>query len=121
MITSPLITHISWGRLEANGQTYKDAKLYPGGVRAWDWNEYGTRHTPGIQPADVQELIDHGATIIILSRGVDLALHTMPETLTMLEELDIETHVLQTEKAVENYNQLAEQDQPVAALIHSTC
>ena len=29
------------------------AKLYPGGARAWDWRETGTRHRPGIQPADI--------------------------------------------------------------------
>ena len=56
---SPRITHISWGRMEVDGLgTGKDFKLYPGGGRAWDWNETGTRHVPGIQPADVAELLD---------------------------------------------------------------
>jgi hypothetical protein len=40
---------------------FKDAKVFPGGAREWDWRETGTRHVPGIQPADVQELIEHGA------------------------------------------------------------
>jgi len=35
------------------------AKLFPGGLREWDWRETGTRHVPGIQHADVQELIEH--------------------------------------------------------------
>ena len=55
---SPRIVRISWGHMEVEGLTPgKDFKLYPGGGRAWDWNETNTRHTPGIQPADVQELI----------------------------------------------------------------
>ena len=50
---SPRITHLSWGRLEVEGgRSFKDAKLWPGGGRAWDWKETGTRHRPGIQLAD---------------------------------------------------------------------
>lgn len=118
---SPAITHLSWGRLEVAGDTrYKDAKLYPGGSREWNWNETGTRHTPGIQPADVEELLNHGASVVILSKGINERLQVMPETLHMLEERGVNVHVLQTEKAVERYNQLRETE-PVGALIHSTC
>src|SRR2546426_10551617 len=60
---SPRIKHVSWGRLEVEGKAepYKDAKLFPGGSREWNWRESGTEHSPGIQPADVQELLDHSA------------------------------------------------------------
>ncbi len=59
---SPRITHISWGRMDVEGLTTgRDFKLYPGGGREWDWTETGTRHEPGIQPADVEELLDHGS------------------------------------------------------------
>jgi hypothetical protein len=69
---SPLIQSIEWGRIEIDGsEPFKDAKLFPGGARAWDWSETGTRHSPGIQVADVQELLDKGATIIVLSRGME--------------------------------------------------
>jgi hypothetical protein len=58
---SPLITHLSWGRLEvAGGRRFKDAKLFPGGSREWDWSETGTDHVPGIQSEDVEELLEHG-------------------------------------------------------------
>lgn len=118
---SPAITHLSWGRLEVAGDArYKDAKLYPGGSREWNWNETGTRHTPGIQPADVEELLNHGARVVILSKGINERLQVMPETLHMLEERGVNVHVLQTEKAVERYNELRETE-PVGALIHSTC
>jgi hypothetical protein len=55
---SPRIKHVSWGRLEVQGQAepYKDAKLFPGGSRTWNWRETGTGHRPGIQIADVQAL-----------------------------------------------------------------
>ncbi|HNG96476.1 MAG TPA: hypothetical protein PLB32_26980, partial [Acidobacteriota bacterium] len=55
---SPRITQISWGHIEVEGLgAGKDFKLFPGGGREWDWNETGTRHVPGIQPTDVQELL----------------------------------------------------------------
>ena len=119
---SPRITHISWGCLEIAGRDapFKDAKLYPGGARAWDWNETGTSHTPGIQPADVDELLAHGAEAVVLARGMNERLKVKPETLQHLEEAGVEVHVLQTEQAVTRYNELREQ-KPVGGLFHSTC
>jgi hypothetical protein len=98
----------------------KDFKLYPGGGRAWDWNETGTRHVPGIQPSDVAELLDRGSSIIVLSRGIALMLQTCPETLELLRERDITVHVKETRAAVALYNRLAE-DQRIGGLFHSTC
>lgn len=118
---SPKISHISWGRMEVDGLGVgKDFKLYPGGGRAWDWNETGTRHHPGIQPADVEELVERGSTVIVLSRGMDLVLQTQPETLEMLQQRGIAVHVEETRAAVARYNELAE-DQAVGGLFHSTC
>ena len=120
---SPRITHISWGCLEIDGrdQPFKDAKLYPGGARMWDWNETGTSHSPGIQPADVEELLDHGAEVVVLSRGMNRRLQVKSETLQMLEDQGVESHVLQTEAAVERYNELQDDGKRVAGLFHSTC
>jgi len=120
---SPRITHVSWGRLEINGsaRSFKDAKLYPGGARAWDWNETGTSHNPGIQPADVDELLNHGASGVVLARGMNERLQVKPETLDMLDEAGVDTHVLQTEQAVEQYNKLQDAGEAVGGLFHSTC
>ena len=119
--SSPKISSLSWGQVKTeDGQTYKDVKLYPGGSREWDWNETGTEHVPGIQPADVKELIENGAEVIILSKGINERLQTMDQTVSKLKENNIEYHILQSEKAVEKYNQLCGQKK-VGALIHSTC
>ena len=119
---SPRIEALSWGRVEVEGQAsaFKDAKLFPGGAREWDWNETGTRHVPGIQPADIEELIAHGAEVVVLSRGVYERLQVCDETLAALEEAGAEVHVAQTEEAVRLYNELADRSR-VGALIHSTC
>ena len=118
---SPHITTVGWGRIEVEGVgAFRDAKIFPGGAREWDWNETGTAHAPGIQPADVAELLDHGATTIVLSQGMMSRLHVCPQTLQLLAEKRIKTHVLPTQEAVELYNRLCEQEQ-VAGLFHTTC
>ncbi len=118
---SPRISQLSWGRLETeDGRSFKDAKLFPGGARAWDWRETGTHHAPGIQPADVAELIEHGAEAVVLTMGIWKRLQVCPETLQTLRERGIAAHVLQTEEAVRLYNELCDKA-PVGGLFHTTC
>ena len=119
---SPRITHISWGQMSIDGiGPGKDFKLYPGGGRAWDWNETNTHHIPGIQPADVEELLAQGSEVVVLSRGMELALHTAPETIELLKQRGVPFHVEETNIAVALYNQLAEAGNRVGGLFHSTC
>src|SRR5947199_54297 len=74
---SPRVHDEGWGFVEVEGVgRLRDAKLWPGGGRAWDWNETGTHHRPGIQPADVAELLEHGPDVVVLSRGRALRLET---------------------------------------------
>ena len=118
----PRITHVSWGRLEVEGQAepYKDAKLFPGGSCEWNWRDTGTSHKPGIQIADVQELLDHGSKVVVLSRGMAECLYVPRETLDYLKERQIAVHVLPTQHAVALYNKIA-QTEPVGGLFHTTC
>jgi len=118
---SPRVVSLGWGRLEIDGgQTFKDAKLFPGGARAWDWNETGTDHGRGIQPADVEDLLQQGATVVVLSLGVFRRLTVAAETLQLLEQLGVPVHVLPTREAVSKYNALCER-LPVGGLFHTTC
>ncbi len=119
---SPRVTHLSWGRLEVEGVDgpFKDAKLFPGGAKEWDWRETGTNHEPGIQPADVEELLEHGATAVVLSKGFNERLRVTRDALRMLEDRGVSAHVRQTEEAIRLYNELVESER-VGALIHSTC
>jgi hypothetical protein len=119
---SPKITHISWGRIDVEGiGSGRDFKLYPGGGREWDWTETNTHHVPGIQPADVHELLERGSEVVVLTRGMQLALQICPETLQMLQDKNIRVFVEETKTAVEIYNRLVEQQQLVGGLFHSTC
>ncbi len=119
---SPRIVSISWGKMEVEGVgPGKDFKLWPGGGRAWDWTETNTHHTPGIQVADISELIDQGAEEIILSRGMLLVLQTCKETKQFLEDKAIPFHVLETKQAAALYNTLIDDGIAVGGVFHSTC
>ncbi len=122
---SSLITHLSWGNIEVEiGGTrkhFKDCKVWPGGAVEWDWKQTGTHHRPGIQPADVQEILDQGIEILILSRGMQLRLEMSPPIERMLRARRIEYHFLETHQAVDLFNQLALAGDNVGGIFHTTC
>lgn len=118
---APRISRVSWGRLVVDGHgEFKDVKAFPGGAREWDWRETGTQHSPGIQPADVEELLARGALRVILGIGVFGRLGVCPETMEMLDARNVPVLVLKTGDAVRRYNEERERG-PVGALLHSTC
>lgn len=122
---SPIIVAIEWGEMtvEVGGQrqTFKDCKLWPGGAVEWDWSLAGTRHTPGIQPADLAEILERDVEAVVLSRGMREMLGTCPETEQLLAERGIACHIAETRAAVDLFNRLARAGKRVGGLFHSTC
>ncbi|MFJ1756989.1 MTH938/NDUFAF3 family protein [Kitasatospora sp. NPDC088134] len=118
---SPQVLRLVWGGMEVEGLAPdKDFALYPGGGHPWDWNVHGTRHSPGVQPGDVQELLDRGAEVVVLSLGMDRVLRIDPATLELLAAAGTEVHLADTRAAVGLYNELA-RSRRVGGLFHSTC
>ena len=119
---SPRIDRLSWGRMRVAGLGEgKDFKLWPGGGRPWNWTESGTHHVPGILPVDVEELLAHGAEVVVLSRGMLLRLQVAAETVALLEARGARVRIAETGAAVELYNELVGQGVAVGGLFHSTC
>ncbi|KAL2867780.1 uncharacterized protein BJX67DRAFT_380719 [Aspergillus lucknowensis] len=92
-----------------------DFKLYPGGGRFWDWSETQTKLETGIQVADVEELVQNGATTVVISRGRKNELQIQTEALRYLAERDITVLIANTRRAVELYCALVDTT-PVGAL-----
>ena len=115
------ITTFRWGVIvDATGRTFKDARLWPGGIEEWDWGRAGTRHDPGIQIADLDDLLAFKPDVVILSRGVDLILQVPQATIDHARAHAKSVVVLQSEEAVTEYNRRIAHER-VVALIHSTC
>nr|XP_057936956.1 mth938 domain-containing protein isoform X2 [Doryrhamphus excisus]XP_057936957.1 mth938 domain-containing protein isoform X2 [Doryrhamphus excisus] len=107
--------------VKGSSSTYKDCKVWPGGSRTWDWRETGTEHHPGVQPADVQEVLDKGAKVLVIGRGMNMALQVPASTVDCVAKRGVDVRVLQTEEAVAEYNKLARQGIKVGGVFHSTC
>jgi hypothetical protein len=119
---SPRVLADGWGFIEVEGLgRVRDVKLWPGGGRAWDWRETGTDHDPGIQVADVTELLSHEPDVVVLSRGREGRLGVAPDTLTLLAENGVEVIREETGKALATYDRLVTDGRRVAGLIHTTC
>ena len=115
------IASFRWGRIvDSSGHEFKDARLYPGGIEEWDWRKTGTRHDPGIQIADLEDLVATKPDVVILSRGVDLVLQVSEATIEFARSHAAHVLVLQSEDAVAEYNRRITSER-VVALLHSTC
>ena len=119
------ITHISWGcmKVSVDGRIYefKDCKVWPDGAKVWDWGRTGTSHQTGIQPADIEEILDRDVEGIVLSRGMQSRLHTSYEAEDMMKSRGVEHHIEEARKAAEKFNQFAEEGRRVGGIFHSTC
>ena len=126
----PTITHLEWGKVQVkhpdgteilyDSQTAKDCKIFPDGSIGWDWNLTGTRHRPGIQIADVKDIVDK-VDVLILTRGVLGVLQIKAETLEYLDSLGKKYHCALTNDAVKLYEELVEKGEKVGIILHSTC
>ena len=127
-MSAPEISHLQWGQMTIKENdrltTYKDCRICPTGSENWNWKLTGTRHIPGIQFADLSDLLKKypETKIIILSQGMEDQLETHPETLATLKTQypQINVKVLNTRKAVNYYNQYRK-THPIIGLFHSTC
>lgn len=119
---SPRILSSGWGKMTVDGiGGGKDFKLWPGGGRPWDWSEFGTGHNRGIQPGEVEDLLNHGCEMVILTTGRMRNLRIARTTLALLEKKGVETIVVETDEGIALYNKYAEQGKAVGGLFHSTC
>ncbi|XP_029570102.1 mth938 domain-containing protein-like [Salmo trutta] len=111
-MSSPEIASLSWRHMKVKGcsSSYKDCKVWLGGSRAWDWRETETDHHPGVQPADLEEVLQKGVEKRVIRQGMSEAL-----------QIGVELRVLQTVKAVAEYNNLVGQGAKVGGVFHSTC
>jgi hypothetical protein len=118
---SPRIAQFQWGRVTMSGGRFvKDARLYPGGFEGWDWQRTGTRHEPGIQLADLEDLFALRPEVVLLSRGVQLVLQVPGATVDAVRARGVAVRVLQSEELVVEYNRRCASER-VVALLHSTC
>ena len=124
------VSKFSWDHTEVTDKhnktrTYHDCKIWSCGdvfgSKEWDWRLTDTHHKPGVQIADAEELLNYGIDILILSRGVRLVLQVPDATIDYFRERGLTVYVLQSQTAVDKFNELSEAGKKVGLLLHSTC
>lgn len=119
---SPKILSLGWGKMDVeNLGKGRDFKLWPGGGCSWDWNCNGTSHSRGIQLEDIEDLLEHGAKTVVLTRGMLLRLRVPDRVKQYLEAKGVDVVIASTKEGVKVYNEYAERGVRVAGLFHSTC
>nr|XP_059869736.1 mth938 domain-containing protein-like [Delphinus delphis] len=111
------------GQMKVPGSTKicKDCKAWPGGSQAWDWRETRTERSPGVQPADVQEVVEKGVLTLVIGQGMSDGSKVPSSAVEYLRKQGIDVRVLQTEQALKEDNALVTQGIRVGGVFHSTC
>lgn len=65
--------------------------------------------------------VAHAVDVMVLSRGMELKLHTTPEVEALLKSKGIEYHIEETNEAVALFNKLSQKGKRVGGIFHSTC
>ncbi len=111
-------------RMDDREFEFKDCKVWPGHCEEWNWNLTGTRHVPGIQVTDLQDMATK-VDYLILTSGYRGALKTKSETLDYLDYCRKYNGLIffnmLTPEGVNLYNRLSAVGKKVGILVHSTC
>ncbi len=125
MFEPPIITRLTWGQIEVThrgeSRRFRDCKVGPEGAREWNWKEIGTHHQPGVQVADIADILAQDVEVLVIGCGRLRALGVCPETEALLRERGVRYHIEETGRAVERYNSLARAGERVGGLFHTTC
>ena len=119
---APLVTDFSWGRIVVEGLgAGRDWQLWPRGGCPWDWRVHETGHWRGVAREDIEELVERGATTVIIGNGRFRRLRVSPVLIDEFAGRGIAVIVASTATAIARYNELAGNGVSVGGLFHSTC
>nr|XP_043887854.1 mth938 domain-containing protein isoform X1 [Solea senegalensis] len=112
-------------RNNSDNSHHTDRCMYVSSNTAWHCTPmrflFSSQHYPGVQPADLEEVLKKGINQLVIGRGMSEALQVPSTTLDYVKQKGVDVTVLQTERAVDKYNKLANQGVKVGGVFHSTC
>jgi len=116
MMACPKIQSFRWGAIEVDGIEYPDVKIFPDQAVSWDWLESDTSE---IRLKDVEDLLQHECTYIIVSRGINCCLDVGFDTYKLLLRHNVDFLITDTITAIWRYGEAIKEGHIVGALINT--
>lgn len=107
-----------FGRIVIDGREYSGDCLILKGVVRPDW---WRRESHRLQPEDLPAILGAKPAVLVVGCGASDRMTVSPATRQTLESSDIRLETLDTRRAVDRFNELAEQHTDVAGAFHLTC
>ncbi|MHC4155844.1 MAG: Mth938-like domain-containing protein [Planctomycetota bacterium] len=112
------IDSYKFGHIVVNGVAYNsDVIIMGGAVRPNWWRKRG--HLLSVE--DLEAVIEARPSVLVIGCGASAMMKVPEETRQALGEQNIQSEALDTQKAVQRFNQLSAEGANVAAALHLTC
>lgn len=117
------IDSVGWGEIVVEGKKFFQVMIIAGKAIPRDHEKleklFGTTHV--IADWEEEKLLAGDPEVIVVADGWQSALKVSEEAKTRFKKAGAEVKILDTKRAVEEYNRLVEEEKKVNALIHTTC
>ena len=112
------IDSYQFGRIIIDDAEYtSDVIIIEGRVHPDWWRQQG--HS--LSMADLETVVAAGPSVLVIGCGAAGLMKVPDTTRRALEELNIRVEALNTQKAVQRFNELSQTGENVAAALHLTC
>ena len=112
------IDSYQFGKIVIDGVTYNsDVIILGDSVQSNWWRKQG--HS--LSAEDLQSIIAEAPSVLIVGCGASGLMKVPEQTRQVLQEHDIQLQALDTDKAVQRFNELSQAGENVAAALHLTC
>jgi hypothetical protein len=112
------IDSYKFGHIVVDGMAYNsDVLIVAGAVQPNWWRKRG--HL--LSTEDLEAVIEAKPSVVVIGCGASAMMKVPEETRQALREQNIRSEALDTQKAVQRFNQLSAEGANVAAALHLTC
>lgn len=99
----PRVDEVSFAKLVSGGKVYRAPLIaYPDKIDGRWWRKDGQRFSP----EDFDAVVEEGPEVVVLGVGFNAKVSVPDETKKRFEDAGIELIILETQEAVEQYNEL---------------
>ncbi len=112
------IDSYQFGRIVIDGTSYtSDCIILGGSVDSSWWRKQG--HL--LSPEDIETIIAAKPSVLVVGCGASGGMKIADQTRRLLQEHNIKLEALDTNKAVQKFNEMSQAGEDVAAALHLTC